>query len=167
MALEIWENLRAVRLKLKDPSGCVNFNHVLNAAALPVAPARQTGYRADDSGTWYVFNEIAEEWQIVDIKISDETLNELIFSYGVSGAIIAAIPEILAYIYDQMPIVSVSSGSESTQYQSLANAQAFYTKLRDLYKEMKEESAGSSTSKIIRTRGREVGGVRECRDGIW
>ena len=167
MALEIWENLRSVRLKLKDPSGCVNLDHVANEEALPIAPVRQTGYRADDTGTWYFFNEIAEDWQIIDIKISDATLNGLIFSYGVSGAVIAAIPEILAYIYDQMPIVSVNSGSESTEYQTLANAQAFYTKLRDLYKEMNEKVAGVSTSKIISTRTRQVGGVRERGDELW
>ena len=164
---EVWESLKAVRLKLKDPSGCVNLMTVANLAALPVAPSRQTGYRTEDTGIWYIFNETAEAWQIVDIKISDDSLNSLIDSYGISGAVINAIPEILAYIYDQMPIVQINSGSESTQYQTLANAQAFYTKLRDLYKEMAAGSEGTSTSRILKTQRQQVGGVREYGDSLW
>ena len=158
---EIWASLKNVRIKLHDPSGCINLVSVENYAALPETPSRQTAYRTADSGNWYMFFDMTQKWTALDIKISDDRLNELIDQKGELGAVVSAIPEIISGLYDSLQLVSHSNGTESMQYVTIEQAISFYEKLKDMFVEQKSQSAGVNTGVFIRTCNEVVGGIPE------
>ena len=156
---EEWNSLKIVRMKLKDPAGVIILEHVSDTTSLPATPKRQAAYRTDDSGNWQTFD--GTKWSLVDLSISDERLNELIAANGVDGAVVEALPEIIATLFDRLQIVSTSSGVESFQYLSLEKAIAFYKEMRNIYSEQKQKSSGLSTGRFFRGSRPEVGGIRE------
>lgn len=158
---EVWADLKTVRLKLSDPSNIIDLDHVANTAALPATPKRQTAYREDDTGIYKVYDIELSAWTSVDLKISDETLNNLIATNGVNGSVISAIVQIIANLINSMSIVSFDIGTESTQYQTLDSALSFYRYLKTMYTEEADKDTFTSTGRMIRTREPVVGGVRE------
>lgn len=144
-----------------DPQGVINLAHVANAAALPAAPYRQYAYRKDDVGEYVTWDAGLASWADVDLRISDEVLNDLIDEYGVKGAIKHAITPIMAAVLNEMSIAQISNGIESTQYQSIEAVYQFYKGLQTMYAEEADEEVGYSTGRTVRTRRPVIGGVFE------
>ena len=158
---EVWDSLKAVRLKLMDPQGIINLDHAATYAALPIAPYSQYGYRDDATGIYYRRDVALSTWEALSLRIADETLNDLIDEYGIKGAVKHAIPPIMAVVLNEMSIVQLSSGTETTQYQSIASIYQFYKGLQAMYAEEAEEEVGYSTGRMIHTRKPVIGGVHE------
>lgn len=152
---EVWSILKSVRLKLRDPAAVVEL---AEATVMPTEAEYQKAYRV--SGVYYVYNGTA--WARVNLLISDEILNKLIEAKGENGAVIAAIPQIIAGLYDEMRIVKMSSGAESTDFLSLTDALSFYKALRNVYKEDDDIEQSVNTGRIFKTRKPTIGGVWEC-----
>lgn len=151
---EVWSVLKSVRMKLRDPAAVIALEE---AVTIPTDPAYQKAVRV--AGTYYVYNGTA--WVRVNLLISDEDLNNLIEAKGENGAVIAAIPQIIAGLLDEMRIVRMQSGAESSEFLSLADALAFYKSLRNLYKEDDDVEQGANTGRIFRVRKPTIGGVWE------
>ena len=158
---EVWSSLKSVRMKIRDPLGVIDLDHVTNQAALPVTPKRQTAYRTDDTGTYWQFDEGLQAWGAKDIRVSDETLNGIIDAKGVTGAVGPAIDEIIAGLYSELPLVQSSSGSENLQFMKLSEALAFYERLKKIYADAVAENENMNTGKFVCTPQRVVGGIRE------
>lgn len=158
---EVWEDLKEVRLKLMDPQGVINLVQAANRAALPSVPRNQYGYRLTDTGEYYVNEPSLGAWEPLPLRIADDTLNALIAQYGVGGAIQRAIPPIMAKILSEMSVLQISSGTDSTQYQSLETILGFYRGLKGMYAEEAKEVTGFSTGRSFRCRRPTIGGVRE------
>lgn len=151
---EVWSVLKSVRMKLRDPAAVITIEE---AVTIPTDPAYQKAVRV--SGTYYVYNGTA--WARVNLLISDDDLNSLIEAKGENGAVIAAIPQIIAGLLDEMRIVRMQSGAESSEFLSLADALAFYKSLRNLYKEDDDVEQGANTGRMFRVRKPFIGGVWE------
>jgi hypothetical protein len=158
---EVWNSLKEVRLRVRDPAGVISLEHVANAAALPITPLRQTGYRTDDSGNYQVYNTDLSAWEKRDLSISDERLNNFIDLYGLDGATVRAINAITSGLIEKLQVVKFDSGAESTQYQTLNDTIAFYRELKKAYTEEEQEVAGVSTGRIVKTCKPVIGGVYE------
>lgn len=151
---EVWSVLKSVRMKLRDPAAVITIEE---AVTIPTEPAYQKAVRV--AGTYYVYN--GTEWARVNLLISDEILNNLIEAKGENGAVIAAIPQIIAGLLDEMRIVRMQSGAESNEFLSLSDALAFYKSLRNLYKEDDDVEQGANTGRMFRVRKPTIGGVCE------
>lgn len=151
---EVWSVLKSVRMKLRDPAAVITLEE---AVTIPTEPAYQKAVRV--AGTYYVYNGTA--WARVNLLISDEDLNNLIEAKGENGAVIAAIPQIIAGLLDEMRIVRMQSGAESNEFLSLADALAFYKSLRNLYKEDDDVEQGANTGRMFHVRKPTIGGVWE------
>lgn len=162
---EVWADLKTVRLKLSDPSGVIDLDHVANLAALPVAPKRQTAYREDDTGQYKIYDTELSAWSVLDLKISDETLNTMIAASGVNDAVVSAIVQIIGSLLDTMRIVSFNSGTETTQYQTLQSVLDFYKSLKTMYSDEANKGTLTSTGRMMRTKPPTIGGVTER--SIW
>lgn len=157
-----WEDIKEARLRLRDPSGVIDLSHVADDAARPSSPARQTAYRSDDSGTYAVYDFTLSSWTIVTLNVSDTRLSNLIDLYGINGAISKAVFFIIAGLYDQMQIVRLDSGAESTQYQTLSDMLAFYKSLKDQFKEDAAEESGLNTGRQYKVTPPSIGGGMLC-----
>ena len=91
-------------------------------------------------------------------------LNSLIDAKGENGAVIAAIPQIIAGLLDEMRIVRMASGAESNEFLSLSDALAFYKSLRNIYKEDDDVEQGTNTGRMFRVRKPTIGG---CSNNVY
>lgn len=158
---ETWEYLADVRGKISDPAGVIALDHVTDYASLPSSPSSQTAYRADDTGIYYIYDSGLSAWEVVDLLISDDRLNNLIDLYGSSASVYRAITIILSTLYNEMRVVNQSAGAESTQYQTLTDTLNFYKSLKEQYKEEDAQSSAMDTGRVVMTRRAPVGGFDE------
>jgi hypothetical protein len=158
---ENWDNLKRIRLKLRDPAGVIALQNVATAADLPASPARQTAYRANDTGTYSVYDANLKAWQAIDLLLSDETINDALAACSEDAAIRQLIPMIIASLFEQLKVVSIGTGTESTSYASITAAIDFYERLKTQYAAAAAEAGNSSTGRIFRARRPVIGGVVE------
>lgn len=154
---EVWNTLKNVRVKLADPIGSVNLDHVDNYAGLPIEPASQTQYRTDDTGVYYKINP-GNLYEAVELRISDDILNSLIGTYGEFGAVKRAIPIIMAGVLNEMQAVRMKNGTEDIQYQSLSEILNFYKVLKDAYQEEEASNNNYGTGRKIYVERPIIGG---------
>jgi hypothetical protein len=155
------DDLVSTRIKLSDPAGVIAFAEVDTYSDLPESPASQTAYRTADKGIYYVYDTGVEEWEQVDLQISDTVLMAMLTTLSVNDTARRAINIILAGLYCKRQVVRTDAGAESTQYQSLTALIALYNALKAAYKEESAESAHASTGRIVVTTRPTVGGFLE------
>ena len=149
------------RLKLKDPAGPIQFAEVANFAAIPSTPVFQTGYRATDTGYYYVALDSPPVTLIdepVALAVSDDRLSEMIDTYGVDEAVCKAIYDVMASIGQQLTVAKDSTGVESVEYTALKDQMAYLRDLRRQCKEQNAESSGSNTGRYATTTAVEIAG---------
>jgi hypothetical protein len=151
---EVFSILKSVRLKLKDPAAVID---IAEASTIPTTVEYQKAYRV--AGQYYVYNGTA--WARVNLNISDDSLNTLIESKGENGAIVAAIPIIITGLLDEMRVVRMASGAESTEFLSLVDALNFYKSLRGIYQNEEAVEENTSTGRMFRSCKPTIGGVWE------
>ena len=152
------EDLATARIKLSDPAGVIALADVATYADLPSSPASQTAYRVLDTGVYYKYDSGMSAWSAVDLLISDDRLQNLIDLYGINKTVQRAISIILSGLYAKRQAVQVSSGAESTQYQTLSDIITFYNALKAEYAEEDATDNAVNTGRIGRFRAPAVGG---------
>ena len=157
-----WNDVKTVRLNLRDPAGALNLEHVATFADLPVpaSVSAQTSYRTDDTYNYYNYDGNA--WNLLKLQISDDRLSTLIDLYGVDGATTRCITYIIAGLYDQLNFVRISAGAESTQYQTLNDVLNFYKALKAEFKEDAAAVTKTDTGRVLRMKTPSIGGGMEC-----
>jgi hypothetical protein len=157
-----WDSLKETRLRLRDPSGVINLEHVATSSSLPAVPLSQTAYRSDDTGIYAIYDSDLTTWSNVNLLVSDARLNNLIDLYGIDKSTIKAISYIISSLYERLNFVKLDAGAESTQYQTLNDTLAFYKALRDQYKEDAAELSGVDTGRYLKITPPSIAGGMEC-----
>ncbi|HRV28733.1 MAG TPA: hypothetical protein PLN48_14910 [Lachnospiraceae bacterium] len=151
-----FDQVKTVRLRIHDPLGFINL---VETDELPATPANQTAYTITDSGVYQEYR--SEVWTDVPLEISDEQIKLLIDLYGVDGAAIQAIKNIMMSLGQKLGLESHSSGTETVKYQSLSSLYNFYKNMLASMKEDIAVSEGVSTGRIFNTTRPIIGGVEE------
>lgn len=128
------------RLRLHDPAGPIRFVAVDSQADIPETPAFQTGYLAEDTGYYYLWDDVANASELM---ISDARLGALIDSFGVDKAVCRAVSDLMFSIGREMTIQRESTGAESTEFVSLRDHMAY---LRDLRKQCDEDASADASA---------------------
>jgi hypothetical protein len=155
-----WDDLKELRLRIKDPLGAINLLSVANEdARLDVdPPARQTAYQQADTSVYYTYDTDLAEWDPCDLLMSDARLGVLIDLYGAALAAPRAVNDIKAELGQRIAIARTQDGAGQTDYTSLKDMYQFY---KDLAASMVEEvavDAGTSTGRMFRMRSPRIGG---------
>jgi hypothetical protein len=155
-----WDDLKELRLRIKDPLGAIDLASVADEAArlAVTSPARQTAYLQADTGVYYVYDSDLAAWEAKDLLLSDARLGVLIDLYGVAPAAPRAVKDIMAELGQRLYIARTADGAGSTDYQNLTTMKDFY---KDLAASMIEEvavDAGTSTGRYLRMRSPHIGG---------
>jgi len=158
---EVWETLSTVRISLSDPQSVIALATYADKDSFPTSAVSQTAYRAEDTGIYYTYDSDLEEWESVDLLISDDRLNNLITLYGQDKATQRAITIIIAGLYGKLNFTKSNVGAETTEYQTLNDTIAYYKALRDQYKEEEAETSATNTGLIISMPESPVGGFFE------
>ena len=151
-----FDQVKTVRLRIHDPLGFINL---VEAEELPATPANQTAYTITDSG---VYQECRNEiWSDVPLEISDEQIKLLIDLYGVDGATVQSVKNIMMSLGKQLWLAQHNSGTETVVYQNLTTMYNFYKNMLASMKEDIAVSEGVSTGRIFNTTRPIIGGVEE------
>ena len=153
---EDFDILKRVRAKIHDPETVVRFNHFPDLSSLPEVPPRQTACRTDDNGNWYVYSEDEKKYVPVDVKISDDTLNEIVSQYGEREGVLRCLSVILAGLLERSQITSMGTGSDSVGFTGIQQSIAFYEKLIQVYTDENNRINKTSSGRVIFTPPPEV-----------
>lgn len=154
---EVWASLKELRIRTSDPFGFIDIQTVVNNAAFPATPKAQTVYRSEADSEYFEYKNSA--WVHVDIEVSDEMMNSLIASYGVTKSVEKCINLILASLGKKLAIEKSDSGTESFTFTSLKAQYDFYKALKTDAKEEASEETGYSTGRFFGSCGSVVGGM--------
>lgn len=108
-----------VRLRISDPSGFIRLE---TAVTFPVSPLKQTAYLID--GDYY-----STATNILDLRISDERIQNWIDLKDEDYATCQAIKAILPQLGAEIGIVRSTTGAESTEYSTLIDTYNYYKSL--------------------------------------
>ncbi len=146
-----------VRLKISDPGGYIAL---IEATSLPSAPAHQTAYLYD--GTYYATDKTSSatmsDYDPVDLRLSDSVIGGYIDDHGLNSAVCYCIKQLIAALGMEMRVKSLSGGTDTTEYQSLADMTDFYNDLLTIYSDIKDSEDGTDTGRMFKTRTPEIGG---------
>ena len=145
-----WADLKELRLTICDPSGVIGIEQVADEDALPASPIKQTAYQKIDSGEYVLWDEELEDWESLELEISDVRLEGLIDLYGVKRAASKAVSLVLVSVGKRLGIARSAAGAESVQYQTLSDLYSFY---KALAKSLEEEATiddGLSTGRYFK-----------------
>ena len=154
---EVWASLKELRIRTSDPFGFIDIQTVADKTELPATPIAQTVYRSEADKEYLEYKNSA--WVHVDIEISDEMMNSLIASYGVTKSVEKCINLILASLGKKLSIEKSDSGTESFTFTSLKAQYDFYKALKTDAKEEASEETGYSTGRFFASGHSVVGGM--------
>lgn len=109
-----------VRLRISDPSGFIRLE---TAVTFPVSPLKQTAYLLPDG---YYYDTATTT---VDLRISDERIQNWIDLKDEDYATCQAIKAILPQLGAEIGIVRSTTGAESTEYSTLIDTYNYYKSL--------------------------------------
>ena len=153
-----FDDIKALRLKISDPSGVIDILSVASVSALPASPLRQTAYLKADISEYVRYDFDLLAWDVLPLKISDERLGALIDLWGVSDSTPKAIRAIMATLGQEMQLKRITMGADSTEYLTLKDAYDFYKMLINEYMVESAEESGSTTGRYFRTRQPRIAG---------
>lgn len=137
-----------LRLKIKDPSG---YPKIAVVDEFPSKPDELTIYRVGEDE---YYNSDKER---LSLHLSDETLEEMIGKYG-KYAECRCYNEIAKNLGHEMRISRLTTGAESTEWQSLADLYRFYKDLSDECSRRLAEEEGGGTGLMGRSRQPKITG---------
>ena len=151
-----FEDIKSVRLKIKDPLGYINLVEV---SELPSTVASQTAYTLTDSGVYQKLN--GTTWSTLKLEISDASISMYIDLYGVEKAVVKCVQEILMSVGKNMSTIRFNSGTESVEYQTLKSIYDFYKGMIASLNDDIAETSGTNTGRFVSTLHARIGGVDE------
>ena len=143
-----------VRRSIGDPVTC----GFIFAEELPEDPLPGTAYTAGDGA--YRFHD-GLEWKRYSLKFSDSHIGQLVKSKGKLKAAVRLVDSLMARLDPEDYINSGTAGAQAASFPSLAEAMAYYEKLRDRLLEQEAEEEGMNSGLMLEMERRPVGGVLE------
>jgi len=128
-----------LRLRIADPHGYINIVEVVE---LPDNPAPQTAYRiADDT-------YLDGDGQPIELYLSDARLWAWIETYGLADSECVAYRAIAARLGGTMRVKRLTAGTETTEWQNIADLYNYYRKLSDDCSARKSKDEGTNTGRF-------------------
>lgn len=157
-----WAQVKSVRLQVHDPANAVFLESVATKSALPAAPLHQAVYHVESDDTYWETTETSgadpTDYTAVDLRISDERIEALIDSYGVDAARCHVIRDIARSIADELRIVRITDGADSTEYADMRSAYKTYQDMADDCAEETKVNASNSSGRMYATTDPEIAG---------
>ena len=110
-----FDDIRAIRLIICDPSGVINIDQCADESFLPVAPMQQTAYQSITTGYYWKTDKnpaSPADWEQAKLYLSDITIGDLFDDFGHDDAVIKSARRILPKLFAELKIVRISSGTE-------------------------------------------------------
>ena len=115
-----------VRLRVSDPAG---FISLVEASNLPATPASQTAYLYN--GAYYATEKTSgatiSDYDIQELRLADSVIGGYIDDKGVHGAICSAIKQLIANLWMEMRIKSLSGCVDNKREESGYNTGRMFT----------------------------------------
>ena len=148
-----------VRLRISDPAGFIAFEEV---SVLPAIPANQTAYKLTTDGNYYSTDKltgvIASDYEIEELLISDERLQNWIDLEDEDYAVCQSIKAILPQLGKQMQLARIGTGAESVAYQTLRDVYYYYKDLSSECTKERKVKAGNNTGRMGAMKVPEIAG---------
>lgn len=145
--------IRAARLYINDPPGVIDIVEVADTSVLPVVPAKQTAYLAQDTGLLWVTDLesglVPADYHQPELWLSDEMIGDIVDAYGADTAIVRCLRLILARVASKMNAVRIAAGQDSTEYNTIRDLHAHYKDLIKIFQEQKAENANVATGQWL------------------
>ena len=131
------QKIISLRLKIKDPHG---FPKIVESE-VPATPDELTCYRTGDDAYYNSDNERLR------LYISDETLDAMITAYG-DGAECRCYMQIASSLGSEMRIKRLTTGTETTEWQTLVELYNYYKALSNDCKAQHKADNGQDTGRV-------------------
>ena len=151
-----------MRLAIHDPSLVINLETVATVDLLPAAPLRQTAYRVESTGAYWIAEwtspGVLLQYVELDLRLSDGRLIAWIDEHDVDQARCYALRDITRTLWHETSLQKTTTGAESSEFAALLDVYKFYRGLAaDCQKETRV-AASNSTGKIYTTEQSEIAG---------
>lgn len=149
-------DIKAVRLKINDPSGFIDLVSVATALDLPATPAYQTAYKVVSTGAYVSHN--GNIYVAVDLFVSDTRISDWIDTYGYTRAVSKSYQAIIDGLGARMMISQAQDGAESTTFTSLDKMYSYYKNILADWDSENAVDASNSTGRVFACVKPEVSG---------
>jgi hypothetical protein len=151
-----FDEIKKIRLTINDPAGVINIVQIATVNSLPANPDAQTVYQAIDTGKYWRTDKVSDcskaDYYQPKLYLSDETVEDIFDQYGNDKTVYRCMRLILPKIGDELRIVRMTSGTESTEYLALRDLYNYYKNMINDFKEEAAENVGYNTGRYLRTR---------------
>ena len=151
-----------VRIRIADPAGTIAIEDVATVSALPETPDPQTVYYVTTTGK-YMKTDLesgatVSDYYVVKLRVADAYLEQLIDTYGVDLAVCKAYSLILVQLGNELKIVKMTDGAESTEFQDIINMMNFYRQMKQDCQDQYNSDNNNSSGRMFRTRQPRIAG---------
>ena len=151
-----------VRLAVNDPANVINIIEVAAAANLPSSPEPQTAYYTTDTGRYYATEKtswaVVADYDYAELRISDTRIATIIDNIGTDKAKCRILSLIAGTLFNDLRLVRTTSGTESAEYNRLADAYQYYKNLAADCKDNYNSDNDIGTGTVRTTKTPEIGG---------
>ena len=148
-----FEKIVQVRIAINDPD-VIAILSVDDSDDLPETANPQTAYYTEDTGYYYITDELepeADEWEIAELLISDSQILTIINSIGIDKAPCRIFDLISRKLGAKKQLIRTNSGSESVEYNRILDLYNYYKKLSDDCTAQYNSDNNNDTGKIGQT----------------
>jgi len=157
-----FNQIKQLRLRIGDPAGVINIIQVSTLEDLPETPRQQTAYYVI-STRYYMQTSLLSgakpsDYTEINLRISDEYLQDLIDAYGVEASICKAYKWIIARLGNELVLVRNSTGAESTEYQRILDMLNYYKQVAKDCTDEYNKSQLNSTGRFYKSKQPNIAG---------
>ncbi len=128
-----FDQIKALRLDISDPANYIDILSVINAAALPAAPAQQTVYKVLDTSKYVATDTESgaapSDYEAVELQLSDSRISTWLDTNTHDETVVLALKAIIKRLGGQGPLQRTKTGSESVEYTMLLDLYNYYRRL--------------------------------------
>lgn len=148
-----WADIRLFRIKLNDPSDCIDIKSV---ATLPAVPAYRTAYYLTTDSQYYFHD--GSKYLNAPIRVIDELISAWLDAETEAHALVKGWKYLVTKIGEEMLIESDQTGADSVKFTSLQSKLTYY---KAMIAQAEKEAAAEdeiSTGTMYATKDPEIAG---------
>ncbi len=157
-----FDQIKALRLDISDPANYIDILSVINAAALPAAPAQQTAYKVLDTSKYVATDTesgaAATDYESVELQLSDSRISTWLDTNTHDETVVLALKAIIKRLGGQVPLQRTKTGSESVEYTMLLDLYNYYRRLLKDQQNTVDKENNSNTGKWGNLKQPEIAG---------
>lgn len=154
--------IQNLRIDVSDPPDIIYITIVADSVNLPVKPTPQTVYYVQSLGVYVQADKIdgciPEDYEPVELFLSDSRINSLINNYGVDKAKYKAVILIASKLASKLQIIRNTAGADSTEYIKLLDLYNYYKNVADDFKQDEKNKSGNDSGRWFTSSQPEIAG---------